>query len=151
MVEILEHEGLAVVHGVAHDWGCFLLGRLANYCPARLASVSFLVVAYRMPGEVVDLDGLNAVTKRAVGYEVCGYWRFFEREEAGDLVDKNVSVFISGLLFWLWRRQTKLVHGDFLHSLSVLEGHVNNIISSTPSTAFATVKIRISGKPIWHH
>jgi soluble epoxide hydrolase/lipid-phosphate phosphatase len=91
IVEILEHEKLDVVHGIAHDWGTFLLGRLANYYPERLASASFLVVGYRPPGERLDLDGLNAMTKKAVGYEVCGYWRFFEREEAGEIVDKNVS------------------------------------------------------------
>jgi hypothetical protein len=53
------------------------------------------VVAYRPPGEVIYLDGLNAMSKKAVGYEICGYWRFLEREDAGEIVNKNVSIFVS--------------------------------------------------------
>jgi soluble epoxide hydrolase / lipid-phosphate phosphatase len=94
IVEILDHEGLEAVHGVAHDWGCFLLSRLAIYYPKRLKSASFLVVASKPLGEVIDLDKLNAMSKKAYGYEVLGYWRFFEREEAGEIVNKNVSLFV---------------------------------------------------------
>ena len=112
IVEILDHEGVEVVHGVAHDWGCFLLGRLANYYPKRLQSASFLVVAYRPPGEVIDLDGLNAMSKKAVGYETFGYWRFFEREEAGEIVDKNVSTFVPSY-FVLAMKTDKACPQDF--------------------------------------
>jgi soluble epoxide hydrolase / lipid-phosphate phosphatase len=91
MVEIMEHEGIGKVHGVAHDWGSFLLGRLANWFPERLLSASFLVAGYRPPGEVLDLDGVNEATRKVVGFEALGYWRFFEREEAGEVVGRNVS------------------------------------------------------------
>jgi len=95
IVEILDHEKISVVHGIAHDWGTFLLGRLANFYPKRLASASFLTVAYIPPGGVMNLDAINTMTKQALGYEIFGYWKFFEREDAGEIVNKNVNSFYS--------------------------------------------------------
>lgn len=71
------------VHGVAHGWGTFFLGRLATYFSVEAEECGFLGGGCRPPGEMMDLDAANAMTRKAVGYEVCGYWRVFEREEAG--------------------------------------------------------------------
>lgn len=148
MVEILDHEGLAVVHGVGHDWGTFLLGRLANYYPERLASAAFLVVGYRPPGEVMDLDGVNAMTKKAVGFEVFGYWRFLEREEAGEIVNKNVGSFSLLSLSKIYR--STRAH-DFSHfQFWSREVNTNSVFSSTLSTVSPTAKIPSSGKSTWH-
>jgi hypothetical protein len=46
------------------------------------------------------LDGVNVMTKNAVGYKVFGYWRFLEREEVGKIVDKNVSSLPLRCLFY---------------------------------------------------
>jgi soluble epoxide hydrolase/lipid-phosphate phosphatase len=91
ITEILDHEKLQKVHGVAHDWGCFLLARLANWFPERLVSASFLAVPYRPPGVRFDLEERNSAAKEAVGYEVFGYWKFFEREDAGEILRDHVS------------------------------------------------------------
>jgi pimeloyl-ACP methyl ester carboxylesterase len=80
--ELLDHVKLNQVHGVAHDWGSFLLSRLVNYYPQRLLSCSFLTVAYRAPGQSMNVDPINVITKQKLGYEMYGYWKFFEREDA---------------------------------------------------------------------
>jgi soluble epoxide hydrolase / lipid-phosphate phosphatase len=90
--ELLEHAKLSKVHGVAHDWGCFLLSRLANYYPERLLSCSFLAVAYRQPGERMNVDAVNAITKSKLGYEIYGYWKFLVQEDAAQILKDHVSL-----------------------------------------------------------
>jgi hypothetical protein len=36
-------------------------------------------------------DGLNAMMEKAFGYATFGYWYFFEREDAGKILDDNVG------------------------------------------------------------
>jgi hypothetical protein len=40
------------------------------------------------------LDGFNAMTEKALGYPIFGYWKLFKSEEAGKLLDNHVSVLI---------------------------------------------------------
>jgi len=88
--ELLEHINLTAVHGVAHDWGSFLLSRFVNYYPQRLLSCSFLAVAYRAPAQSMNIDAVNVYTKEKLGYEMYGYWKFFEREDAAQVVKDHV-------------------------------------------------------------
>jgi soluble epoxide hydrolase/lipid-phosphate phosphatase len=96
--ELLEHVKLEKVHGVAHDWGSFLLSRLATYYPERLLSSSFLATAYREPGKSMNVDPVNVITKQKLGYEMYGYWKFFEREDAAQVVKDHVHLSSSTLL-----------------------------------------------------
>lgn len=96
--ELLEHAKLSKVHGVAHDWGSFLLSRLANYYPERLLSCSFIATAYRSPGQSMNVDALNVITKKKLGYEMYGYWKFLVKEEAGQIVREHVSLFFQAYL-----------------------------------------------------
>lgn len=89
--ELLEHVKLSKVHGVAHDWGTFLLARLANYYPERLLSTAFVAAAYRAPGQSMNVDLFNVLSKQKLGYEMFGYWKFFEREDAGQIIKDHVS------------------------------------------------------------
>ncbi|KAI6752357.1 hypothetical protein HG530_013726 [Fusarium avenaceum] len=50
IVEILMSEGIGIVVGVAHDWGCFLLSRLANYHPERFSAYAYIDHGYMAPG-----------------------------------------------------------------------------------------------------
>jgi soluble epoxide hydrolase / lipid-phosphate phosphatase len=50
LVELLSHEKIGKVHGVAHDFGSPLLGRLVAYFPERLLSCTFCSVPYMEPG-----------------------------------------------------------------------------------------------------
>jgi soluble epoxide hydrolase/lipid-phosphate phosphatase len=89
--ELLKHLKLSKVHGVAHDWGTFLLSRLANYHPERLLSSSFLAVPYRPPRNYFDVDAVNSLTQKKLGYALCGYWKFFDKEDAAQVVKDHAS------------------------------------------------------------
>ncbi|KAJ5183872.1 hypothetical protein N7492_001488 [Penicillium capsulatum] len=95
IAEILDVEDLQRVHAVAHDTGCILLSRLANYHPDRLLSCTFLAVPYSKPGEHFDLDAVNATTKQILGKERFGYIRFFTQDGAGAALDENSDSFFS--------------------------------------------------------
>ncbi|KAL4960910.1 alpha/beta hydrolase [Aspergillus stella-maris] len=84
IIGILDHEGIDKVHSVAHDTGCTLLSRLADYYPDRLLSATFLDVPYAMPGQHFDLAVVNAMTKQFLGFERFGYLDFFSKLGTGD-------------------------------------------------------------------
>ena len=92
LVELLEHEKIGDVHVIGHDWGCFPVSRLANYYPKRFLTLSFLDIPYRPPGQPWDLDAVNKFTKENMGFEVFGYWYFFEKEGTGKLCGENVRI-----------------------------------------------------------
>lgn len=94
IVEILDHERLDTVHAVAHDMGCGLLSRLADYYPARLKSCVFLDVPYVRPGGRFDLDLVNSMSREVLGYERFGYLGFFVTKEAEGLLDRFVCLFL---------------------------------------------------------
>ena len=37
------------------------------------------------------LDAFNALTEQAFGYSTFGYWKWFNTEGAGEVLDRNVS------------------------------------------------------------
>ena len=90
--ELLDHANVSKVHGVAHDWGSYLLARLNTYHRERLLSSAFLATPYRVPGKSLDVDAINAMTKEKLGFEMLGYWKFFEKQDAGDIVKEHVSL-----------------------------------------------------------
>ncbi|KAL2817454.1 Alpha/Beta hydrolase protein [Aspergillus cavernicola] len=95
IIELLDHEGIDKVHAVAHDTGCILLSRLANYFPNRLLSSIFLDVPYSKPGEHFDLAAVNGLTKQFLGYERFGYLGFFVRPDAGGILDQHLNSFFT--------------------------------------------------------
>jgi soluble epoxide hydrolase/lipid-phosphate phosphatase len=96
IIDILDAEGFneidKKVHGISHDWGVLLMSRLCNYHPKRFESATFMSVAYLPPGEKMDVDAINAMTKKMQRWEVFGYWKFFEREDSGKVVNDHVSL-----------------------------------------------------------
>jgi pimeloyl-ACP methyl ester carboxylesterase len=93
IIEILDHENISKVHGVGHDWGSFLLSRLANYYPERFYSYAFLDIAYMPPG-LFDIEAAEADSIKQVGYERLGFWRFFMEDDAGEILKDHVRCFI---------------------------------------------------------
>ncbi|KAL4942796.1 hypothetical protein BDV06DRAFT_211549 [Aspergillus oleicola] len=95
IIEILDHEGIDKIHAVAHDTGCTLLSRLADYFPARLLSATFLDVPYAQPGQHFDLSAVNTLTKQFLGFERLGYLEFFSRPGAGSVLDRHSDSFFT--------------------------------------------------------
>ncbi|KAL4947479.1 Alpha/Beta hydrolase protein [Aspergillus filifer] len=95
IIEILDHEGVDKVHAVAHDTGCTLLSRLADYYPNRLLSATFLDVPYAKPGQHFDLAAVNALTKQFLGFERFGYLDFFSKPGTGDILDQHAESFFT--------------------------------------------------------
>ncbi|MCJ1245436.1 hypothetical protein MMC30_002640 [Trapelia coarctata] len=89
IAEILDKEGLQKVVGVGHDWGSGLLSRLANYHTERFLAIITISVSYLEPGIVYDLDAFNVGTAQAFGYPTFGYWKFFDSDDAAEVLDRN--------------------------------------------------------------
>ncbi|RDW79853.1 alpha hydrolase-24 [Coleophoma cylindrospora] len=93
LMEILDAEGIrGKLLGVGHDWGSFLLSRMANYYPDRFLKYVFLDVGYSAPGAGLSLQVLHFIdgmVKEKLGYSVFGYFLFFNEEDAGKLMDEH--------------------------------------------------------------
>lgn len=91
VISLLDYLSIDKVVGVGHDWGAIFLGRLANYFPERLLSYIFLDIGYLAPTGPFSVDAINEATIQAIGYEVFGYWHFFESADAAELMDRDAK------------------------------------------------------------
>lgn len=92
-IEILNYEGIDKVIGVGHDWGSAILSRCANYYPNRFLLYAFLDVGYMNPSFGLTFDTvkhINATVKALAGFEVFGYFLFFDEKDALSLLNENV-------------------------------------------------------------
>ncbi|TVY65715.1 Bifunctional epoxide hydrolase, partial [Lachnellula suecica] len=97
IIAILTREGLTSgnVVGIAHDWGTSLLSQLAFRYPSYFKQFVFISVPYQPPGRGMDIEKVNAMTKKQIGYENFGYWLFFTHPEAGKLIGEKWESFFS--------------------------------------------------------
>ena len=91
LTEIFDHENLATVIGVGHDWGSNLLSASYVWNPERFEKLAFLSVGYLPPGTFADVDAMNAQSQVQFEYMQYGYWYFFNSYNAAELMRKNVS------------------------------------------------------------
>jgi soluble epoxide hydrolase/lipid-phosphate phosphatase len=91
VLEILDHEKIEKVHGVAHDMGVYVLSRMNNYFPERFLSSSFLAGPYRQPARVLDLEAIDKMNMEKLGYTTLGYYHFNAREDAAEVMAAHVS------------------------------------------------------------
>lgn len=111
VAELLKHEDVSEVIGVAHDWyitfalsvsllvadinrGSFLLSRLVNYYPLLFTKLVFLDVGYVSPGHGLTeqtVQFVDAQIQQHMGFSCFGYFLFFNEEDAAELLDANVS------------------------------------------------------------
>lgn len=73
IAQLLDHLQVTSVIGVGHDFGANFLGRLAAYYPSRFSALAFLAVGSGKPGREFDIDMIQQMTKKAVGFEMFGY------------------------------------------------------------------------------
>ncbi|KAK2674220.1 Epoxide hydrolase-like [Fusarium oxysporum f. sp. vasinfectum] len=92
IVEILMSEGVGMMVGVAHDWGCFLLSRLANYHPERFSAYAYIDHGYMAPGRsltTATVQHINRSAEEKLGFSILGYFLFFDDENAPRLLDEH--------------------------------------------------------------
>ena len=91
IIAILDHEGVdGEVVGIAHDWGTYLLSRLATFHGDRFTKLAFISVPFGRPGVKGDVHAINEKTKKKLGYEQLGYQVWFAEEEAGKIISQHV-------------------------------------------------------------
>lgn len=93
IISVLDHENItSPIIGIAHDWGTFLLSRLAVYYPERFLKYVFVSVPFRPPGQIMDVHAINERTEKELGYPMCEYWIFLTEEGTGKLLGEHVSL-----------------------------------------------------------
>ncbi|KAJ4344501.1 uncharacterized protein N0V89_012244 [Didymosphaeria variabile] len=112
VTEILQHEGIANVVGVGHDWyvtatrlsrdyltqrrGSGLLSTMWYCHPELFKSLAFLATPYSPVGpNPINLTAINTKTQAAFGYPVYGYWNFFNESDAASVIEKHHESFTS--------------------------------------------------------
>ncbi|EXL99470.1 hypothetical protein FOIG_08510 [Fusarium odoratissimum NRRL 54006] len=94
IVEILMSEGVGMMVGVAHDWGCFLLSRLTNYHPERFSAYAYIDHGYMAPGRSLTtaaVQHINRSVEEKLGFSILGYFLFFDDEDAPRLLDEHAK------------------------------------------------------------
>ncbi|KAF5243585.1 hypothetical protein FANTH_8164 [Fusarium anthophilum] len=113
IVEILISEGVGMVVGVAHDWGCLLLSRLANYHPERFSAYAFIDHGYMPPGRSLTtaaVQNINKSVEAKLGFSILGYFLLFDEEDAPKLLDEH-SGSVESLYFTADEEITKRYKG----------------------------------------
>jgi soluble epoxide hydrolase/lipid-phosphate phosphatase len=92
LIEIVDTEKVDKVISIGHDWGSVCAARLYNYNPDRVVGLVLLNVAYSPPGrEPFNLDAINEMTTKHLGYPVFSYWYLFTAEDGPAVLKKNVD------------------------------------------------------------
>ena len=92
IIQILDHERITgKVIAIGHDWGTYLLSQLAFRYPERFEKFVFLSVPYSPPGKAMDVEMINRVTEKSMGFEQFGYWLFLTEDGAGKVIGDHVS------------------------------------------------------------
>ncbi|ETN37923.1 uncharacterized protein HMPREF1541_07546 [Cyphellophora europaea CBS 101466] len=94
-IAVLDHEKIGRFHGVGHDAGTYVLSRLYNYHPARLLSMTFIAVPYGAPGTHYDLEAMNQLTKKLIGFEKFAYMYFLSSDRSPELIEQHLASFLN--------------------------------------------------------
>ncbi|KAJ7321028.1 alpha/beta-hydrolase [Mycena albidolilacea] len=96
VVEILDAEGIKKVISIGHDWGIYLVSRLINYHPERVAACAFLAGGYGPPvAKGTDRASRYEAMKKMYGYDAFAYMRFFVQPDAPAIIEEHIDSFIS--------------------------------------------------------
>jgi pimeloyl-ACP methyl ester carboxylesterase len=93
LISLLDHLNLNKVIVLGHDWGCRPATRFVLYHPERTLGLILFNVGYRPPSKL-DYEQMLQVTKNIFGYEVFGYWEFFNSDDAAKLIEENPGSFL---------------------------------------------------------
>lgn len=90
---LLNHLNLEKVFVIGHDWGTKPASRIALYQPNRTLGLVLLSVGYPTPGQF-DLDQAVAGSAAYCGFDLLGYWKFFDSDDAASIIENNLESFI---------------------------------------------------------
>ena len=97
LAQILDHEGVLKeksVIPVGHDWGSAVSQRFYLYHRKRCVGLSLLSLAYQIPSDQpFDLEKVNGLTEKRLGYPQWEYWNFFTAPDAPKLMSENIGRF----------------------------------------------------------
>ncbi len=94
LVEILKAEDVDKVIIIGHDWGSLTAQRFYNRYPEFCAGVLLCNVAYRAPTEEkFDLDTVNEMTNKRLGYPIYQYWNLFTSPDGYKIINNNLESF----------------------------------------------------------
>lgn len=109
IIDILDAEQVDQAVLIAHDWGVKIASRLANLYADRFIAFAFLAVGYMPPQPQFNLEVALAMTKKAFGYELFGYWKFLSEDGADKIVETNWDSAFS----LIWPSDPKIWITDF--------------------------------------
>ncbi|PYH95678.1 alpha/beta-hydrolase [Aspergillus ellipticus CBS 707.79] len=89
VVEIMDIEKVSRAVLVAHDWGVPLASRMVLYHTQRFYGLVTVAVSYTAPGADYDIDAICELSKKLIGYETFGYWKWHNTEEAAADMEAN--------------------------------------------------------------
>ncbi|UJR34788.1 hypothetical protein I4U23_027569 [Adineta vaga] len=93
LIILLNHLHVNDVIIIGHDFGTHVANRFVLYQPQRTLGVVLISGGYSKP-KIFDLDQALESSRKAIGYENLGYWKFFEANDAAEIIERNLESFI---------------------------------------------------------
>lgn len=93
LISLLDHLNLNKVVVLGHDWGVRPATRFVLYHPERTLGLILFNVGYRPPAKL-DYEQVLEQTKKIFGYELYGYWEFFNSDDAAKIIEDNPDRFL---------------------------------------------------------
>ncbi|KAK1219432.1 hypothetical protein PQX77_017867 [Marasmius sp. AFHP31] len=97
LVDILDAEKVDQAVVIGHDWGSRTTSRLVQFYPDRVSAFGLFAVGYQAPGPDFDYQKALAFTKEKIGYELFGYWAFFNEDDSAKLCEDNFEKFFNAI------------------------------------------------------
>jgi soluble epoxide hydrolase / lipid-phosphate phosphatase len=90
--EILDHESIAKVVSLGHDWGSAMAQRFYYFNKSRVIGLIILNVALVPPSATpFDLDATNKATEEIFGYGIYQYWKLFTADDGSQIERDNIE------------------------------------------------------------
>ncbi|GJE89531.1 alpha/beta hydrolase [Phanerochaete sordida] len=95
IVDILDAEKLDTVVAVGHDWGSKVISGVANHYPERVSAYAFFAVPFELVVPPPNFPAELAQQRAQYGYELYGYWLFFNSPDANAVMQAHMNSVVS--------------------------------------------------------
>ncbi|CAF1152434.1 unnamed protein product [Rotaria sordida] len=93
LITLLDYLQIDKVFVIVHDWGTRPASRFVLYHPERTLGLVLISIPYGPPS-VFNFDQVLDYSKEVCGFEVLGYWEFFNSADAAEIIQNNLDSFI---------------------------------------------------------